>query len=187
MTDKSEIRQKMLLSRDSLNIETREKAVRAFTRNALLLPELRFARAAALYFPVKSEMDVLPLGKALRESGVKTLLPVVEQKDAPLVFKEFSDAFALEKGAFGIPVPPANAPVARPDVIIAPLSAFDRKGGRTGYGGGFYDRTLAAFETKPFYVGAAFGAQECDEIPCEKTDFTLDCIVTEKEIIRIRS
>ena len=93
----------------------------------------------------------------------------------------------IEKGAFGIPVPPANAPVAHPDVIVAPLSAFDRKGGRTGYGGGFYDRTLAAFETKPFYVGAAFGAQECDEIPCEKTDFTLDCIVTEKEIIRIRS
>lgn len=187
MTDQSEIRQKILLLRDSLSPEAREKAVGAFTKNALSLPELRFARAVALYFPVKSEINVLPLAKTLRESGVKTLLPVVVKKGAPLIFKEFSDVSALVKGAFGIPVPPANAPVARPDVIFAPLSAFDRKGGRIGYGGGFYDRTSAAFETKPFYVGAAFGVQEYDEIPCEKTDFRLDCIVTEKEIIRIRS
>ena len=87
-------------------------------------------------------------------------------------------------GAFGARVPKASEPVV-PDVVIVPMLAFDRNGHRLGYGGGFYDRTLAALRAQQdvFAVGLAYAAQELKGLPFEATDAPLDAIVTEREVL----
>ena len=178
------LRRQYLAQRALLGEKERRAAARIVAGAALeILPEQ--TQIAAVYFPVGSELDVLPLVDALRRRNVAVCLPVVVKKNAPLIFRLFDSEKTLVPNAFNIPEPPTEAPVLIPNAVFAPLTAFDRRGSRLGYGGGYYDRTLKAFQTKPFFAGVAFSIQECAEIPCEKTDFPLDCIITEKETIQV--
>ena len=92
---------------------------------------------------------------------------------------------ALVPDALGIPAPDVNSAAVLPDVVFAPLLAFDRKGGRLGQGGGHYDRTLANLRRMKavFVVGLAFAGQELPEIPMEPHDQRLDAILTETEYL----
>lgn len=137
---------------------------------------------AALYHPVGAEMDPKPLGRVLRARGVRLGWPVVVTRDAPLLFREQEEHAALVPDALGVLSPPTYAPAVRPDLVITPLLAFDRRGGRLGQGGGFYDRTLAALRASgPVKViGLAYAGQELPDIPMGPYDETLDGVLTEE-------
>ncbi len=165
-------------------------AGRRLARHGLELLCALPAGIVAGYVPVRHEVDVMPLLEALQAAGWRLCLPVVEETGAPLRFRLWRFGEPLVEGAFSVPVPPPHAPLARPDVLVIPLLAFTRSGARLGYGGGYYDRTLAALRTStdagtqaPLAVGAAFSGQEIDALPQQPTDQPLDRIVTDREII----
>jgi 5-formyltetrahydrofolate cyclo-ligase len=135
------------------------------------------------YMPMRTEIDPLPAMAAHRGTvGV----PVIIGKGQALRFREWSTGARMVEGEFKALIPEEGAWV-EPQVLIVPLLAWDRRGFRLGYGGGFYDRTLAGLRAKGpvLAVGFAFAAQEVDVVPTEPTDQRLDAVVTEKGVIEI--
>lgn len=141
---------------------------------------------AALYHPVNSEFDGTALMQALSRAGWRTGLPVVTAKDSPLTFRLWQMGDALEPGDHDIPIPAKTAATFRPDVILLPLLAFDQRGTRLGYGGGYYDRTLAMLrKAGPVQaVGLGFAGQEVGAVPHDALDQRLDWILTETGPVR---
>lgn len=135
------------------------------------------------YAPMRTEIDPLPaMAEAAAHGPVG--MPVIQAKATPLKFREWSPECEMIEGTFGAYIP-AKGGWIEPEILIVPLLAFDRKGGRLGYGGGFYDRTLELLRARraTLAIGFAFAAQEVDNIPLEPTDQPLDMIVTEAGII----
>lgn len=139
-------------------------------------------RMVAGYVPMRGEIDPLP---ALAAQGGRLCLPVVTGTGQPLRFRTWRPGAELVPAIFGTHVP-AEGEWCRPDILVVPLLAFDRQGHRLGYGGGFYDRTLAALRNgKPVLaIGFAWAAQETGALPAGPHDQHLDLIVTEREVIR---
>lgn len=138
------------------------------------------------YWPVGTELDVRPLLGALHERGHVIGLPRTQPRQA-LVYHRWSPDDALVLGRFGILMPNHERPVIRPDVLILPMLAFDRRGLRVGYGGGYSDRTMAELRARGavLCVGFAYAAQEVERVPADQFDERLDWIVTEREARRI--
>jgi 5-formyltetrahydrofolate cyclo-ligase len=152
---------------------------------ALLSRVLADHRGAALsgYLPIRTEIDPRPaMAEAAAHGPVG--VPVIQGKGQPLRFARWRPGCALRPGPFGAMVPEVEE-VMEPEVMIVPLVAFDRQGGRLGYGGGFYDRTLQMLRAKrpTLAIGFAYAAQEDDNLPLEPTDQPLDMVVTEREIL----
>ncbi|MBK0398014.1 5-formyltetrahydrofolate cyclo-ligase [Limibaculum sp. M0105] len=137
------------------------------------------------YRPIRTEIDPTPLMEALVARGHRLCVPVIEGAGLPLSFREWTPGCEMVEGAFGAEVP-AQGEWLVPSLLIAPLVAFDRACRRLGYGGGFYDRTLAKLRPSgpTMAVGLAYSAQEMAQIPDEPTDQRLDAIVTEASVIR---
>ncbi len=177
-----------LARRDGLDAAWREAASQDIAAHALTLPELGALRARGLivagYAPIRSEVDTLPLLAALDQRGVPLALPLV--RDPHLVFLRWRPGEALIRGAFGVSAPAPESEVVAPDILLMPLSRFDRARNRIGYGKGHYDRAIAGLtQEKPVItIGLAFTMQEADSIPAEPHDRRLDIIVTETEILR---
>ncbi|MFN6979966.1 MAG: 5-formyltetrahydrofolate cyclo-ligase [Gemmobacter sp.] len=129
------------------------------------------------YMPMRTEIDPLP---AMAAHAGPVCVPVVTGPGQPLAFRAWSPGAAMVPGGFGVMVPAAGDWLV-PQVLIVPLLAFDRQGYRLGYGGGFYDRTLAALRAAGpvTAIGFAFAAQAVAAVPREGTDARLDLIVTE--------
>jgi len=144
-------------------------------------------RTVAGYLPIGTEIDPRPAMEHLSETG-PVGVPVIEAAGEPLKFARWTPGCETIRGPYGIPIP-ANPIWLEPDVLIVPLVAFTRGGGRLGYGGGFYDRTLARLRgIRPILaIGFAFAAQEVDGLPLESTDQQLDLVVTEVGIVRPRT
>lgn len=137
------------------------------------------------YMPIRSEIDPLPaMAEAAAHGPVG--VPVITAKGAPLRFSRWTPDMALRAGPFGAKVPMVDD-YFDPEILIVPLVAFTRTGGRLGYGGGFYDRTLEQLRARraTLAIGFAYGAQEASELPLEVTDQPLDMIVTENEVVDI--
>jgi 5-formyltetrahydrofolate cyclo-ligase len=149
----------------------------------LLADWLAAHRGAALsgYMPMRTEIDPLP-AMAAHQGPVG--VPVIIGKGQPLKFREWSPGCALIPGEFGALIPADGAWI-EPEVLIVPLLAFDARGYRLGYGGGFYDRTLQALRAKrpTLAVGFAFSAQQVAEVPIDQNDQRLDAIATEQGLI----
>jgi 5-formyltetrahydrofolate cyclo-ligase len=141
-------------------------------------PALR-RRVIASYRPQDSELDPGPLVEAFVADGWQAALPRAEDRESPLSFHAADGTLAPD--AFGVPAPLPTAPRLTPDLIIVPVLAFDRFGGRLGQGAGCYDRTIAALRaTGPVRViGLAFAGQEVDRVPTEEHDQRLDGILTD--------
>jgi 5-formyltetrahydrofolate cyclo-ligase len=139
-------------------------------------------KAVSGFLPYRSEIDVVGLLKVLTGQGAKTCLPVVVRSGAPLVFRAWGPGDQTVPGQWDIPVPLPQAEVVEPDILLVPMLAFDPKGYRLGYGGGFYDRTIERLHTiKPVVtIGVAYGAQEVHEVPRQQHDQPLDWVLTEK-------
>jgi 5-formyltetrahydrofolate cyclo-ligase len=143
--------------------------------------------AVALYAPIRNEPDCFPLLGALHAGGHPTLLPTVcGGPGTPLAFRTFRPGDPLVQGPLGkILEPPRAHASAAPDVVIAPGAAFDRAGGRIGFGRGYYDATLAALRAngRVLAIGLAFACQEVERVPHESHDEKLDAVITEREIM----
>ena len=139
------------------------------------------------FWSMGAEINVIPLLSLLYERGYYCGLPVTVKRGLPLVFRHWAPGSVLVSGGFGTSVPPPDAPEVTPDVLIVPLLAFDRQGYRLGYGGGFYDRTLAKLRAagSPLAVGMGLSGQEVPAVPREDFDQRLDWMVTEREAFRI--
>jgi 5-formyltetrahydrofolate cyclo-ligase len=177
--DKTALRLRMRGLRRRLAAEAPMAAERA--AGALPLDALPPFAAFSLYFPHGSEIDPRPLGRRLAETGATPLLPVAERHGATLIFRVYDPTVPLEPDAVGVPSPPKRAREMTPDLIVAPLLAFDRRGGRLGQGGGHFDRTLENLRGRSavFVLGLAYAGQEVDEIPMESHDQRLDAVLTE--------
>jgi len=135
------------------------------------------------YMPIRSEIDPLP---AMAEAAAHgpVAVPVIAGAGLPLDFSLWEPGCALREGPFGAMVPEVDRFI-EPEILIVPLVAFDRAGGRLGYGGGFYDRTLERLRSRrpTLAIGFAYAAQEAEGLPLEPTDQPLDMVVTETEVI----
>lgn len=137
------------------------------------------------YMPIQTEISPLnAMAEAAAHGPVG--VPVIRAAGQPLWFSRWEPDCAMVDGPFGASVPALGEEMI-PEIVIVPLVAFDRQGGRLGYGGGFYDRTLEGLRARGpvLAIGYAFGAQEATDLPLEPTDQPLDMIVTEKDVLTI--
>ena len=139
------------------------------------------------YWPVGDEFDVRPLLESLHGRGHACCLPVVAGKNRPLIFRRWEPGDVLRPAALGIPVPPPEAEELTPSLLLVPLLAYDNRGYRLGYGGGFYDMTIRDLRAQGglVAVGVAYAGQHMDTVPTDDHDERLDWIVTEQGAIRI--
>ncbi len=179
------LRERMKAERKAAANARPDAAIHA-ARNFVDAIEVKDGAVVALYDPMNDELDPRPLAEALLEHGAAIALPVVAAKKSPLIFRLFQPGDALVDGAYGEQIPGDAAPEANPAIIVLPLLAFTRAGGRLGYGGGYYDRTLEALrrDHKILAVGYGYGAQEVDALPLNALDQPLDWVVTERGAIR---
>ncbi len=135
------------------------------------------------FIPYKSEITTIPLLDRLRGEGWVTSLPIVVAQGEPLIFRAWAPGEPLVPGMWDIPIPAHSAPEVLPDVLLVPMLAFDAKGYRLGYGGGFYDRTLEKLRAlkKVVAIGVAYHAQMVEEVPTGPYDAPLDYVMTERE------
>lgn len=137
----------------------------------------------AFCWPVKNEYDARHLARTLRGRGAMTALPVVVAPRQPLEFREWHPGVELAVGALDIPYP-ASSPVIAPEAVLLPMNGWDPKGYRLGYGGGFFDRTLASLAKKPVTIGVAYEFARIDSIRPQPWDIPMDYVVTERGVYR---
>lgn len=137
-------------------------------------------------WPYKGEFDARFLIHSLRASGVRAALPAVIEKKAPLQFREWWPGVPMTPGVFDLPVPD-NTDVVIPDALLIPPVGFGEQGDRLGYGGGFFDRTLASITPQPLKIGVAFELSRIPTIYPQPHDILMDFIVTEAGIHAVGS
>jgi 5-formyltetrahydrofolate cyclo-ligase len=147
------------------------------------------ARSVAGYCAVRDEIDPQDLLRRLAAAGYLTALPATPPRGTyqTLEFRSWRPGDPLIRGAFGVGEPSVSAGSVRPDVLLVPLLAFDRQGGRLGYGAGYYDRTIADLRAsgRVRTLGLAFAAQEVAVTPRENHDVLLDGVVTETGLLEV--
>jgi 5-formyltetrahydrofolate cyclo-ligase len=139
--------------------------------------------AVAFCWPYKNEYDARHLAAALRRRGARTALPVVVAPKTPLVFCEWKPGVELAEGPLGIPYP-VGSPEVSPDQVLLPMLGWDGDGYRLGYGGGFFDRTLAALTKRPRVIGIAYEQAFLKTIQPQPYDVPVDFVVTERGVYR---
>lgn len=161
------------------------RAIEAATTHLLAEIGPAHGRQIAAYLPIRTEIDPRPAMTTLHQMGAQIGVPVIAGAGQPLDFRHWTPDTALVPGPFGALIPEAGDWII-PDTLIVPLVGFDAACNRLGYGGGFYDRTLArlAASGPVRAIGFAFAAQELPLLPTEPTDIALDAIVTEVGVIR---
>lgn len=137
----------------------------------------------AFCWPIKGEYDARHLARTLRERGALTALPVVVAPGTPLLFREWHPGVPLAAGPLGIPYPIDSQQV-QPDHVLLPMNAWDQNGYRLGYGGGFFDRTLAALVEKPLVVGVSYEIARIETVWPQPWDVPVDWVVTERGVYR---
>ena len=185
---KDDFRRGALAQRDAMSVEARADAA-ATIADVSLPVELPSGVIVAGYSPINSELDPFPLMRALASKGAVLALPVVIARDHALIFRAWQPDEGLVRGQYGIFQPSSDAHDVDPDIVLVPLAAFDRAGHRIGYGRGYYDRTLQDLRAKKkiTVIGAAFAVQEIEAVPRLPHDEQLDCVLTERELIDLRS
>jgi 5-formyltetrahydrofolate cyclo-ligase len=141
------------------------------------------AAKVAFCWPMRGEYDARPLAHTLRERGAVTALPVVVASGQPLAFREWHPGVSLASGPLGIPYPASSDPVV-PTVALLPLNGWDEAGYRLGYGGGFFDRTLASLPKPPVAIGVGYELARMPSIRPQAWDIPMDWIVTEHGVYR---
>lgn len=179
---KAALRQRARAQRAAMPASARAEAATAAANHFLEGVPLAADEIVAAYWPIREELDVRPLLTRLMDSFQPVCLPVVRGEELPLDMRLWEQGAPLYPSGFGTLAPSEAAPRVEPDIVVIPLLGFDRLGTRLGYGGGYYDRTLASLRKRPRIVGYAFAAQELPEIPREAHDLPLDAIVTERGV-----
>lgn len=182
---KARLRDEVLGRRDALEAMQRiEFSLKAAEIGAAHL-KIEPGMVVSGFFPIRSEIDARPLMEIVRQRGARLCLPVVLDKTT-IVFRELVRGAELVPTGFGTSGPGEDAPALDPQLLIMPLSVFDRTGGRIGYGAGHYDRAIARLLAKgmtPRLEGLAFSCQEVEAVPVEDHDQPLNAIITEREYV----
>lgn len=184
---KAALRREALARRDALSPAVRVAAAEAIAARIFPL-EFKPGAIVSGYSPVRSELNPLPLMRKLAGAGAKLALPVVVGRGKPLIMRAWDFEQPLVRGVWGIRQPTPNAPEIQPDILLVPLTVFDRQGHRIGYGAGYYDMTIAKLRAvKPIVtVGIAYAVQEVGEVPATPRDARLDLVLTEHDVIDCR-
>jgi len=163
----------------------REAWSAAITARLEGLPALgRLAGPLGFYWPFKGEYDPRPVARRLHARGMRLALPVVVERAKPVAFRAWWPGMRMRPGVWDIPVPDEGDRV-RPEVLLVPLLGFDPQGYRLGYGGGYYDRTLAAARpAPPLAIGVGFDTGRLETIHPQPHDVPMDLIVTERQVFR---
>lgn len=177
--------------KQALRAAAKERRRNAFKRHGISASEavathdfarckLQPSQAVSAFLAIGEEIDPLPLMRRLWAAGHAVGLPVMVGKDRPLVFRRWREGAPLDEVKWGIREPTADAPIIVPDVMLVPLLAFDARGYRIGYGGGFYDRSIAEIRAvKPVItIGLAYDELEVDAVPHDAYDQRLDWVLT---------
>lgn len=136
-----------------------------------------------LYWPIRHEINLLAWAQTLSQrSGVALCLPVVVKREAPMEYWRWQQGEPLDRGIWDIPVP-TRRDVLLPDLMLAPLVGFDRDNYRLGYGGGYFDRTLASLAQRPAVIGVGYAFSALDSIFPQPHDIAMDAVVTEQRCI----
>ena len=180
MIEKKKLREKFLKIRSSIkNKEEKEKKICNF------LSSLNFEKKTILsgYYPVRNEVNILPFLKHLQRKEYTICLPCIVKIESFLIFKRWDLETEMKQGKFNINEPNNNL-LEEPSKILVPLLAFDKNNYRLGYGGGFYDRTIAYLEKrkKITTIGIGFHDQKIDDLPRMKFDKKLDLVITENGV-----
>jgi len=186
-TEKSRLRTEAIARRDALPADQRQAAAEAIAARPFPLP-IAAGTIVSGFMPLKSEINPLPLMRKLTEQGARLALPVIAGRSQPLVMREWTWGEPLTAGVWGIREPEPQARAVDPDIVLAPLLAFDRTGHRLGYGGGYYDLTIAQLRGRKTIaaVGLAFAVQEVFTVPVTPRDAPLDLVLTERGVIDFR-
>ena len=174
-------REALLGRRAAVPLEERRRWSDAITQSLVAgFPLLQWMRVS-FYWPIRAEFDPRFAIHEFRRHGARAALPVVVAKNAPLEFREWWPGVAASKGVFGLPVPEGSA-VLRPQAALVPPVGFDAQGYRLGYGGGYFDRTLAALTPRPLAIAVAFELSRIPTIYPQPHDVPMDFVVTEAGI-----
>lgn len=166
-----------------LAISVDDRAAHAIVVTAHLTEMLEHERGRLIgfYWPFKGEYDTRPLTHDLHRRGCRFALPIVIERAKPLMFREWWPGIRMSHDIWNIPVP-AEGEAVLPDVLLVPLVGFDGQGYRLGYGGGYYDRTLATCRTKPRTIGIGYETSRISTIHAQPHDIPMDEIVTSRGI-----
>lgn len=182
---KAALRRTMLDKRQALPPAVKLRAAQSVRLHFADHPHLTYATSFAGYYPIRGEVDVLPVFNHMRRFHKAMGLPRIGEGGA-LSFRRWQPGEALEDGLHAIKAPPAEAPAFVPEVVLVPLLAFDDRGFRLGYGGGYYDRAMAVLRASeaapPLFIGVAYAMQEAAALPVEPHDARLDGILTEEGV-----
>jgi 5-formyltetrahydrofolate cyclo-ligase len=185
---KATLRREALARRDALSAEVRTAAAQAIAARPFPVAVPPGAIVSG-FMPMKSEINPLPLMRKLADAGAGLALPAVAGKGKPLTMRAYTFGESLASGVWGIREPGPDARQVDPDILLVPLLAFDRRGHRIGYGAGYYDMTIAGLRARKtvLAVGIAFAAQEIAQVPTTPRDARLDLVLTEREVIDLRT
>ena len=186
---KAQMRKQVAIVRQQ-EVDKHPDAAEILARHSQLLLTNFGPGVYAAYLPIRSEISPLPLIAALHHAGQPTAMPVTPAEGQPLSFRLWAVGDALEDGPYGTRQPLASETPVLPDVILAPLLAFDLAGWRLGYGGGFYDRTIADLTARGHsakLIGLAYDGQKLDKLPIGPHDMPLDAVLTPSGLHRPQS
>jgi 5,10-methenyltetrahydrofolate synthetase len=177
---KQELRRVLLQQRQALTPEQRAQHDRALGQRLIEWCERHPLACLGVYWPIRGEPDLQDAFAELARRGVPLALPIVTGRDMPLAFAAWKPDDALEEGAMKVPVPQSPHRLVTPDALLIPCVGFNRARLRLGYGGGFYDRTLAR-QPRPLAIGVAY---QCTlvEFEGDAHDIALDAVLTEEQI-----
>ncbi|OHC57026.1 MAG: 5-formyltetrahydrofolate cyclo-ligase [Rhodobacterales bacterium RIFCSPHIGHO2_02_FULL_62_130] len=175
-------RARLLTARAALPTQTRQTAARAIADHLDQLLADRFVTLNGLtisaWWPIKAELDLRFWLAGLAARGARAALPIVATRAAPLIFRLWTTEIRMERGFWNIPVP-AEGPTVVPDITLSPVVGWDAAGYRLGYGGGYFDRTLAALAPRPLAIGVGLCAARIATIFPQPHDIAMQVIVTE--------
>lgn len=176
-------RDRLIAAREALDAATLERLRQRI--DAHLWRSFPGLAAATLAFcwPIRREYDARRLAQRLRECGAVTALPVVVAPRQPLVFREWHPGVTLASGPLGIPYP-VGSDLVVPTALLVPMNGWDEAGYRLGYGGGFFDRTLASLTKKPVVIGVSYELARMKTIRPQSWDIPMDWVVTERGTYR---
>ena len=184
---KAELRNATLAKRDAMPADVRQRGGATIAARPFPLA-IAPGTVVSGFMPLKSEINPLPLMKALAAAGAQLALPAIAGRGLPLTMRAYAFGDDFARGQWGIREPKPDRPEVFPDVLIVPLACFDRAGNRIGYGAGYYDMTIRRLRDmkKVIAVGIAFAVQEIAKVPATERDERLDLVLTETGVIDFR-
>ena len=180
------LRERLIAAREAIDPARRAAYSAAIEAGLEALLDRLSPRSIGFCWPFRGEFDCRALVARRIGGGARAALPVIVAPAAPMVFREWSPGAEMAEGRFGIPVP-AEGGILVPELVLLPLNGFDRQGYRLGYGGGYFDRTLASLDPTPLTAGIGFELSRLDSIEPNEHDVPLDYVVTEAGVFARRS